>query len=551
MSRIFLRYRCVFLFILLGIFIIYFTLSYNKSTISNMELSTNNIKVLDKKEILQDYKDKYYEVLQSLSKANIINVLTYVWCGTKSEGVFEFRHFLALQSVIKLMKPDRVFFYCNNEPTADRYNYNTWWKDLKSTYPWIQVITTNISCSDDTQTMDFIRNRMYSNEGLFIGESTVLTSVSKQWHQSDFMSTLKDPRNGYILFPSNDKRHPPFYQYEKQCTLCHNKHFECAAFKSLEQLQSYEQPKHDGLINRNITCVCLVHLNLQPKSIWNRNDTVSSVFNYIFYDSHQTPSPDPNPNDLVPNIAHMLWIGGREVNFLFYLSALSLLYVVKVDQLYIHGDAEPRGEWWIKLIANEPKVTYIFKPRPNRVFGNRVGSSHHCSDVFRADIMTRYGGIYSDVDAIWTQRPSLEMRSYDAVANLDWAHNYRPYPDYINLGISLGKRHSEFWKLYLESMKEFRDSTFGYNGLLKPYKIYEWHPESLLIYKHLQVMCYMDNCFPLWGKEFNEIDWKRDTYAVHWTYPDPVEYTNMTMLLKSNSTFGDIGKFVLQSAGML
>lgn len=101
--------------------------------------------------------------------------------------------------------------------------------------------------------------------------------------------------------------------------------------------------------------------------------------------------------------------------------------------------------------------------------------------------MIKYGGIYSDVDVIWTKAPSLTMRSYEAVASFDWAHSYHPYPNYINLGVSMGQRGSHFWRLFCDSMKTFRDDIFGFNGLLQPYKIYERRPDTIHMDDHLQV----------------------------------------------------------------
>ena len=101
--------------------------------------------------------------------------------------------------------------------------------------------------------------------------------------------------------------------------------------------------------------------------------------------------------------------------------------------------------------------------------------------------MIKYGGIYSDVDVIWTRAPSLAMRSYEAVASFDWANSYKPYPNYINLGVSMGQRGSRFWRLFRDSMKNFRDDIFGFNGLLQPYKVYERHPDTIRMDDHLQV----------------------------------------------------------------
>ena len=59
--------------------------------------------------------------------------------------------------------------------------------------------------------------------------------------------------------------------------------------------------------------------------------------------------PRPCTDELVPNIGHMVWLGGGRMDYVFYLSVLSVLYVAKVDRLYIHGDQPPAGDLWQKV----------------------------------------------------------------------------------------------------------------------------------------------------------------------------------------------------------
>ena len=42
------------------------------------------------------------------------------------------------------------------------------------------------------------------------------------------------------------------------------------------------------------------------------------------------------------------------------------------------------------------------------------------SDLIRVDLMIKYGGVYTDTDAIWVKPLSIEERRYDAVASYDW-----------------------------------------------------------------------------------------------------------------------------------
>ena len=44
------------------------------------------------------------------------------------------------------------------------------------------------------------------------------------------------------------------------------------------------------------------------------------------------------------------------------------------------------------------------------------------------------------------------------------------------------------------------------------------------------------------------IDWTKDAFAYHWTYPDPPEFENKDSLLGGTSAAAAIGQFVLRKA---
>jgi len=50
----------------------------------------------------------------------------------------------------------------------------------------------------------------------------------------------------------------------------------------------------------------------------------------VFYGRPEVPIQRQSFDDLVPNIAHIVWLGGGPMDFLFYLCVLSLIYVAKV-----------------------------------------------------------------------------------------------------------------------------------------------------------------------------------------------------------------------------
>ena len=78
-----------------------------------------------------------------------------------------------------------------------------------------------------------------------------------------------------------------------------------------------------------------------------------------------------------------------------------------------------------------------------------MGDAAHVSDVWRADIMWKYGGVYCDTDAIFVRPLSRQLRAYDVVVSLDWTDWVPPFPDRLNLGVTVSKPGTQFWQLCL------------------------------------------------------------------------------------------------------
>ena len=249
------------------------------------------------------------------------------------------------------------------------------------------------------------------------------------------------------------------------------------------------------------------------------------------------------------------------------LESTESVSVLQVDVVYLHGDMPPTGEYWEKLQQNErifSRIKFITRPPPYRIYQGEIEWYYRAlmSDVIRVDIMIKYGGIYTDTDAIWTRSLTREDRGYEAVASFDWVDWSYPYPDSVNFGLSYGKRNAPFWRIFRDSMRELHNDVHGFTGVMMPYKLLEKYPHLLRIDKHLMAICYQQKCHPTYVDDYhNETNnhvtthsirnWREDLYALHWTHPNPPEYANETTLLAATGMFAEVGRFVLQSAGLL
>ncbi|RUS81918.1 hypothetical protein EGW08_010304 [Elysia chlorotica] len=278
----------------------------------------------------------------------------------------------------------------------------------------------------------------------------------------------------------------------------------------------------------------------------------------------------------VPRLIHYVWFGLAEMTFGMYLSFLSSVYVVKPDAVLIHGDGRLYGEFWEK-VRRHPLVTLVYREPPLAIYSRAVVYTSHRSDVVRADVLDKYGGVYLDWDAYWLRSPEqylaparpdtnstrhtthleqgdvkLQRRVSEAGAVVSRDHMPRPpFPDTINMGVVLARPRSKFIRAWRAALVDYRSRDFLYNAVELPYKIYESFPRSVRIDDRLQVMCYYLKCHPSYQPGFKQwnhaqpFNWTSDgVSAIHFTHPDPPAFHNLTALLSASGTFADIGRFI-------
>ena len=87
--------------------------------------------------------------------------------------------------------------------------------------------------------------------------------------------------------------------------------------------------------------------------------------------------------------------------------------------------------------------------------------------------------------------------------------------------------------------------------LINVYKLYEEHPDLLVIDERLQIMCHELRCHPLWLNDYKDtkahhvFDFKNDVYAVHFTYPTPEAFKSEKLVLESKGYFTDMARHIL------
>ena len=294
------------------------------------------------------------------------NVVYYVWCGRRW---FEFQHYLSVMSVVRLLRPDNIVFCYDAEPVVDSWTYSTWYSEIADYYPFFhrhRLLDNEPAClGHSTPNMTFVRtNLLTATGGMYVNEQTILARYELE-------QRLKDLVVGYV--PRTDRT----THDDKPLALMATKPG-VPGHRSVRRLLSDGAVNSEQLTcsstadyvraNRKSPCVFVdPDSSLFPRDIWELDDSFGRLARTVFYGSPAIRRPRPRYDDqLIPNIAHIVWLGGGQMDFLFYLCVASLIYVARVDAVYLHGDGPPTGWYW-NLIKDNPKLHLIYRQHPGTV----------------------------------------------------------------------------------------------------------------------------------------------------------------------------------------
>ena len=343
------------------------------------------------------------------------NTVFYLWCGTQRS--LQFHHYLNIMSVIKNMRPDNIIFMYRNLPALDQHIYNTFYSELKDNYPFFRAIPADKNaCHHNYPSSEFVKQYLTKYGGWFMSPLTMVNAYTASLRNTSFINAYnKSTEQGFLMARTGYPGHYNVEDITSDPTI-HATSLTCISVEQYNHWDFTDEP------------LCINNPNIfWPKDIIEKDDRFSQLCRRIFYGSAAIPSPTPDYNTLAPNIGHMIWVGHGRMDFLFFLGVLSLLYVAEVDCVYIHGDGPPTGPYWDKL-KHHPRVKYVFRQPPKQVYGNLVTDLPHLSDVWRVDIMTRYGGLYIDTDSLVVRKFDEDSRAYDAIVSVDWPQWNVPYP---------------------------------------------------------------------------------------------------------------------------
>lgn len=478
-----------------------------------------------------------------LLDAPVAPIVHFIWC---SSGYFEFQHYLSVLNAFKFLRPTSIHFhYAGLLPQLDADGYYQFFMDLKRDMPnLIMESVSSRACSDDLNTkLNFVMQLLNNDGGIFIGDGIVLAESLPDFRKRSFSIAVNGNSLDVLMMEQGFLDTRTSRPDARQLLTEHeDSKFTCKPHVSYRQGDS--------------PCV-FVSTQVFPVDIWELSSDFGRLARWAAYGKSDILKLNPSNVTVIPNIVHYVWLGDRTLSYFGYLSLLSALYVLNAETVYIHGDKEPNGPYWEKM-KNHKRVAFVSRDFPGGVFAEPIIKfASHASDFWRGDLLIRYGGVYMDWDVLWVNSIPEELRRYDAVACPDFPKT-GAFPDVFNMGVLLAAQGSRYLQYFLESYHNYLDNNWSYNAIHMPYKVYEKHPDLLQVDRHLQVICAKGMCHPTWNPNFKDysvshlnsaaFDWKRETLAMHWTYPDPKEFADEESLTESVTMFASIAKYVLRKA---
>ena len=419
------------------------------------------------------------------------NHVFFVWCENRT---FTFNDYLSVLSAWKLLEPDKLEVHLSTDLHTDKYNQ--WFLELNQTIPSFTVQFIGRNRSICLNPFYYALELLSDRGGVYMNFSTVLLQPVHFFRKQNFSLGVNEL--GHIGFTVSRIKSKHLRRVLMRPDTMGSAGLQSLLKKSVSKpalcpsLSKSLPLRFEHIQQDKVMCATMPSdLALNPLDLQRiQNQNIAMLKDLFYVDS--TSETDlaegfgKSEENTIPPIVHYVWFGSSSLSFRMYLSFLSTVHVAKAERIFIHTDCYLSGQYW-RIISTHPKVTVVYREPPLRIFGHQVLYTQHRSDIVRADVLDKYGGIYMDWDVLWLRSPAPLLNSgHGAVVNLD--HMGRPwFPDVLNLGVFLAKPRSRFVRLWRRELRNYRSKDFFYNALELPFKVYERHPDTVLIEKRLQV----------------------------------------------------------------
>ncbi|XP_067659508.1 uncharacterized protein [Haliotis asinina] len=546
-------------------------MAFNDATLQMMQARVNRGNIVDNEYILDTVNNRFPKAVRKVEEepeATDLDIppeydpsndllpdlapstLHYVWCGSRH---FEFKHYLALKSAVRVIKPDKVYFHFEELPTTDSEEYYRWFNQSIAEIGHLLLHRINDTTCHRKGAGRFllIMNLLHKYGGIYTPEDAILVDFPVHLRSLPLVTgayarTHTDFLEGLMVGKRLSFNNPKTPE-ELQVVMAKGRE-EHGGLKPCASEMKYNRDKKGEII-----CVT-VSRELFPKDIWKGRNKFSTLSRVVMYGSRQI-EPNYDLKSPIPRIAHYICLEDPFIKFTGYLSMLSSIYVAGFQKVFIHGPLPPQGTWWRRL-SSDHRFVYVYREFPETESGEQMSVSMAIITM-RVDILLKYGGVYNDHNVLWTQQVPHKLFGYSAVASPDW-HMHGRWPESINHGTLMAKRNSGYLKSLRRVFQKFYGKDYWFLDHYLSYHEVELNPEQMFLNSRLQVKCLNHNCHPTWQGDYRsrliqnkpgrQFSWQNDTMSLHWV--DNFPELDADMVKYTSGIVVDVARAILKNAGI-
>ena len=499
-----------------------------------------NISKLRNPYILDDLSYQSNDLYNKLSDTNAQSELLrhmppitvhYMWCR---KSHFEYKHYLSMLSVAKVLRPDQIVFHYLEMPQKDGKGYFTWFDDIQREVAMLSLkqLKDLKHCSHDFSKGVPKSEDFPHTNGVFMMEDIAITNLS---------------REGFYRSTGANKL-MKFDCWDETQGVCENSQRKSAQLFLIPASEPYslvpgkgkaifECPSIDEF-NKAKTSNCLqLSQRLFPSDIWHQNKTFDRFARRIAFNSPEPVIPIPNPDHAAPKIVHILKFDGEEVlSPLCYASIQSAFTSGKLQHAFVHGhvDRKNKNPLWEQLAEQYP-ITHI--PTPSLTYK----SSPKQQLLYGMHVLLQYGGILLTCDTI-IQKPLDALLHYPSVSTVKKTI-YRIIHHHVDFSILVARPASEYLQTLIPVLRQLVEIDSEQDFGAVAYHVYEQYPSSVHMETNLvgHLTCKSSKCLPSEGQLA-----VRQAYAVQlvWTEGSP-PLTIKELLSLSTSLLPLVQQFVV------
>ena len=469
---------------------------------------------------------------QELPVSRIVH--TILWTDT-----MHFRNYLCLLSVSKFLRPYLIILYTKTsfKSRSSQLSYNDWFEKAASRIPLLQVRKNEFLDTINYSPMKeatFALTVLRKIGGVFVNMNTIVNA--DLWLDQNQALQTQIGRQlglGFVI------------QVETPTTV---------RFLSGISGKTKSDCVPLDIFTGSEIC-CIISKDIYPVNIMWTKSPFGALARTLLYGKLDIPLPSRSFPP-IPKIVHYVWFGDKDITYSMYLSFLSTLKFVMPVKIYVYVNTKIRKySFYFDKMAAHSNVEIAYYGPITHIYQNRLTNLEHVSDIVRADVLFRVGGIYLDWDVFW-MKPAEPLLSegYETVAALDFLVDMYPrqeFPDTINMGVLLARPKSRFIAKWQDSFKKYTGKHSTYHAVEMVYKLYEEQPDLLVLHDRLQIMCFGLKCHPLWLRDYKNanvhhtFDFRKDVYTVHFTDPYPQAFQSEVALKHAKGFFADMARHIV------